>query len=140
MILAIQLRDYSERKTRSKLMPQDEKNANRLWGIGRNAFNVASFRANQYKQVVQKRIDLGAIQKKIDQLHTEVGQRVGELYLAHHQNPLADAEVGRLLERLSSLKQAALLLEEEIEQIRTEASPTAQDSDRERENKLPEED
>ena len=48
-------------------MSQDEKKTDRLFQATCQLLNTASLRANQYKQVVQKKIDLGAIQKKIEQ-------------------------------------------------------------------------
>jgi len=107
-------------------MTQDAKTADRLLQATRNALNTASFRANQYKQVVQKKIDLGAIHKKIEQLHTELGKQVDDLFQAEQHEFLEDAEVASLLEKLTSLKQAAALLEEEIELIRTETTPAPQ--------------
>lgn len=101
-------------------MPQGSSKTDRLFQATRQALNTASFRANQYKQVVQKKIDLGAIHKKIEQLHTELGKQMDDLFQAGQKDLLADTEVARLLEKLVSLKQAAALLEEEIELIRTE--------------------
>ena len=104
-------------------MSHDAKTADRLLQATRQALNTASFRANQYKQVVQKKIDLGAIHKKIEQLHNELGRQVDELYQAGGKELFTDPEVAGLLEKLTGLRQAAMLLEEEIELIRTEANP-----------------
>jgi len=93
---------------------------NRLAKTTRTVFNRASFRANQYKQVVQKKIDLGAIQKKIEQLYFDLGKAVAEQHQAGQQDPLTGKEVSRILDKISSLKQTAQLLEEEIELIRSE--------------------
>ena len=105
-------------------MAQEPKTADRFLKVTRNALNTASFRANQYKQVIQKKIDLGAIQKKIEQLHSELGKAVEEQYQAGQKDLLASKEVARLLEKVSYLKQAAVLLEEEIELIRAESAET----------------
>ncbi len=101
-------------------MSQDKKTTGRLLQASRSALNNVSFRANQYKQVVQKKIDLGAIQKKIDQLHTDLGKQVGRVFQAGRKELISDPEIARLLEKLIGLKQATTLLEEEIELIRTE--------------------
>jgi hypothetical protein len=106
-------------------MSRDGKTTDRLLQATRNALNTASFRANQYKQVVQKKIDLGAIHKKIEQLQSDLGQQIDALYQAEKKEFLADAAVAGLLEKLTGLKQAATLLEEEIELIRTEIPPEA---------------
>jgi len=65
-------------------MTQDPKTSEKLLQATRQALNTASFRANQYKQVVQKKIDLGAIQRKIEQL--------GDPYLRLEMLAAADHE------------------------------------------------
>ncbi len=108
-------------------MSAKNKTTERLFQATRQALNTASFRANQYKQVVQKKIDLGAIHKKIEQLQSELGKRVGDLYQIGKQEISTDKEAAHLLEKLHSLKQAAALLKEEIELIRTELPATAEE-------------
>ena len=97
-----------------------ESTSEKLWRATRHTFSAATFRANQYKQVVQKKIDLGAVHKKIDQLHSELGKLVDDCREAGHTHILEREEVAQLLQRLDSLKKAAALLEEEIEAIRGE--------------------
>lgn len=107
-------------------MPDNK--TDKLLNITRKAINTASFRANQYKQVVQKKIDLGAIQKKIEQLHAELGCAVDQQHHAGQKDLLASKEISSLLEKISSLRQAAELLEEEIEQIRSELPESGQEN------------
>lgn len=106
-------------------MTEENNATDRLLKATRHALNRASFHTNQYKQVVQKKIDLGSIHKKIEQLHTALGEQVGNIYQAGTTDISHNKEAARLLEKLLSLKQAAALLEEEIELIRTE-SPSAE--------------
>lgn len=101
-------------------MEQDTKPNDRLRKTTRNILDAASFRLNQYKQVVQKKIDLGALYKKIEQFQAELGKEVDERYQAGQKDFIANKPIARLLEKLASLKQAAVLLEEEIELIRNE--------------------
>lgn len=101
-------------------MGQETKQNDRLRKTTRNILDAASFRVNQYKQVVQKKIDLGALYKKIEQFQAELGKEVDERYQAGQKDFIANKPIARLLEKLASLKQAAVLLEEEIEQIRNE--------------------
>lgn len=110
-------------------MPPENKKTAWLRKASRNVFNTTSFRANQYKQVVQKKIDLGAIHKKIEQLHSQLGKAVDDQYQAGQKDLLASKEIARLLEKTSSLKQAATLLEEEIELIRSELPETPAEAD-----------
>lgn len=109
-------------------MSQDKKKTDQLLKATRNALSTASFRANQYKQVVQKKIDLGTIHKKIEELHAELGKTVDDQYQMGQKDFLANKEISRLLEKLLSLKQAAVLLEEEIELIRTEPATAAEEN------------
>ncbi|NOY13466.1 MAG: hypothetical protein GXP51_07235 [Deltaproteobacteria bacterium] len=109
-------------------MSRDRKKTARPLKTARNAFSAALFRANQYKQVVQKKIDLGAIHKKIEQLYVELGKAVGDQYQSGQKDFLANKEISRLLEKLLSLKQVVVLLEEEIELIRNEPQATAEKS------------
>ena len=103
-------------------MTTGTKKTNQLLKITRSLINTTSFRANQYKQVVQKKIDLGSIHKNIEQLHAVLGKAVDEQYHAGQKNLLASKDVAQLLGKIASLKQAATLLEEEIELIRNEST------------------
>lgn len=100
-----------------------EKTSEKIWRATRRTFSSATFRANQYKQIVQKKIDLNAIHKKIDHLHAELGKMIDDLYEAGHAGILKREEVVKLLQKLDSLKKAAALLEEEIGTIRAEMPP-----------------
>lgn len=100
-----------------------ESTSEKLWRATRHTFSSATFRANQYKQVVQKKIDLGAVHKKIDHLHAELGKLIDDCREAGHSQILERDEVVQLLHKLDSLKKAAALLEEEIETIRAEMPP-----------------
>ena len=100
-----------------------ESTSEKLWKATRHTFSSATFRANQYKQIVQKKIDLGAVHKKIDHLHAELGKLIDDCREAGHSQILEREEVKQLLAKLDSLKKAAALLEEEIESIRAESPP-----------------
>ncbi|SHI50389.1 hypothetical protein SAMN02745165_00249 [Malonomonas rubra DSM 5091] len=104
-------------------MQNDEKKSTKLFRTAGSALNNISFRTNQYKQVVQKKIDLEALQKRIDQLHIELGKVVAEQYHAGQRDLLASKEVSRLLEKSTSLRRSAELLKEEIELIKNEKTP-----------------
>jgi uncharacterized membrane protein len=93
------------------------------WDATRRTFQVAGFRAGQYKRIVQKKIDLGALHRQISHTHEELGRLVDALRASGQTDLLANAEVQALLQRLDSLRHAAASLEEEIEAIRAEAPP-----------------
>jgi DNA repair ATPase RecN len=92
----------------------------KLWGSTRQAFNTATFKANQYKKLVQKKIDLSALHKKIGVTHSELGKLIDDLREAGKKSIMSQEAVKTILNRLDELKAEAAALEEELEQIRTE--------------------
>jgi hypothetical protein len=95
----------------------------KLWGATRKTFHSASFKAAQYKRVVQKKIDLGSIHKKISNAHADLGKLVDDFRETGEPDILAKDEVQALFQKLDSLKHTAATLEAEIEAIRAEHPP-----------------
>jgi len=122
-LMLILLRKDKPMTQEQKEQNSQESTSEKLWRATRHTFSSATFRANQYKQVVQKKIDLGAVHKKIDHLHAELGKLIDDSREAGHSQILERDEVVQLLHKLDSLKKAAALLEEEIETIRAELPP-----------------
>lgn len=97
----------------------------KLWENTRHAFSTATSRAGQYKRVVQKKIDLAAIHKKISAAHADLGKQIDDLREQGKKNIMNQAEVKQLCQQLDSLKATAAALEEEIENIRDGEHPAA---------------
>ena len=95
----------------------------KIWGSTKHAWSTATFKANQYKKLVQKKIDLSAIHKKINAAHGELGKIIDDLREAGQKNIMNQAAVKEILERIDELKAEAASLEEEVEKIRTEEAP-----------------
>lgn len=95
----------------------------KLWGSTKHAWSTATFKANQYKKLVQKKIDLSAIHKKINVAHGDLGKVIDDLREAGQKNIMNQGAVKEILERLDELKAEAATLEEEVEKIRTEELP-----------------
>jgi hypothetical protein len=95
----------------------------KIWDSTVHAFSTATFRANQYKKLVQKKIDLSALHKKIGATHSELGKLIDDLREAGKKSIMSQAAVKDMLARLDELKAEAASLEEEIEQLRTEGPP-----------------
>ena len=95
----------------------------KLWDATCKTLNTATFHANLYKRVVQKQLDLKAIQKKISVLHRELGKLIDEGHATGRSDLLEGSEVQAIFHRLAGLKRAAATLEEEIEAIRAETPP-----------------
>ena len=51
----------------------------KIWDSTVHAFSTATFRANQYKKLVQKKIDLSALHKKISATHADLGKLIDDL-------------------------------------------------------------
>lgn len=92
----------------------------KIWDSTRHAWSTATFKANQYKKLVQKKIDQSSLHKKIHAAHTDLGKMIDDLREAGKKNILNLAEVKEILSRIDELKAEAVTLEEEIEQIRGE--------------------
>lgn len=95
----------------------------KIWGSTRHAWSTATFKASQYKKLVQKKIDQSALHKKIHVAHGELGKLIDDLREAGKKNILNLVEVKEILTRIDELKAEAIALEEEVEQIRNEEAP-----------------
>ena len=95
----------------------------KIWGSTKHAWSTATFKANQYKKLVQKKIDLSAIHKKINAAHGELGKIIDDLREEGQKNIMNQAVVKEILERIDELKAEAATLEEEVERLRTEEAP-----------------
>jgi len=105
---------------------QNEKNdsmrstSEKLLEATRKTLHSATFKANQYKRIVQKKIDVNAVQKKIATAHTDLGKLIDDMREAGDKNILNKTEVKELFSQIDTLKQTAAMLLEEIETIRNE--------------------
>lgn len=86
----------------------------------RKTFHSATFKANQYKKIVQKKIDLNAVQKKISTAHSDLGKLVDDLRESGEKGILNKTEVKELFAQIDTLKQTAVDLLADIERIKEE--------------------
>jgi len=94
----------------------------KIWGSTKHAWNTATFKANQYKKLVQKKIDLSSLHKKIIAAHGDLGKMIDDLREDGQKNIMNQAAVKEILGRIDELKAEAAAIEEEVEQIRTDES------------------
>ncbi|WP_305041644.1 hypothetical protein [Geoalkalibacter sp.] len=92
----------------------------KIWDATRKTFTTATFKAGQYRRIVQKKIDLASLHKKIDAAHGDLGQLVSAAHEAGEAAILEKEDVRQLLEKLDGLKQSAAVIEHEIEMIKAE--------------------
>lgn len=99
----------------------------KIWDSTKHAWTTAAFKASQYKRLVQKKIDLSALHKKIAAAHADLGKLIDDLREAGRKSIMTQPEVKDMFQNIDSLKAAAAALEEEIENIKEEhPHPVAQ--------------
>jgi len=95
----------------------------KLWHVTRKTLQGASFRAGQYRKIVQKKIDLASLHRKISHLHGDLGKLIDDLRTTEAADILGREDVQTLFRRLDSYKREAVEIEEEIEVIRRDLPP-----------------
>ncbi len=100
-----------------------KKTGEKLWESTRKTLHVAGFQANKYKRIVQKKIDLASLQKKIATCHGDLGKLIDDIRESGATDILAKNEVQELFNSLDSLKSEAAALVHEIETIKGEEPP-----------------
>ena len=110
---------------------QQEKGATeKFWEATRKTLHTATVQANRYKRLVQKKIDLASLHKKIGHAHSDLGRMVDDLREAGESNFLENDKLIQLFQGLDGLKQAAAQLEEEIEAIKAETGGDEEEAKR----------
>lgn len=114
--------------TEPKESPQEQNDKGRgatekIWDATVKTWHNTTFRANQYRRIVQKKIDLTSVHKKISTAHSDLGNLIDDLHQAGNVDIMAKPEVQELLQKLDSLRSAAAKLEEEIVAIKAEEPP-----------------
>lgn len=110
---------------------QQEKGATeKFWEATRKTLHTATVQANRYKRLVQKKIDLASLHKKIGHAHSDLGRMVDDLREAGESNFLENDKLIQLFQGLDGLKQAAAQLEEEIEAIKAETGSEEEEVNR----------
>lgn len=94
----------------------------RIWQSTRKGLHEAASLATRYKRIVQKKIDLAAVHKKIGTAYADLGRTVDTLHEQGSENILGNEQIHSLFEHLDTLKQAAANLEHDIENIKNESS------------------
>ncbi len=117
--------------------PNDKKKSTgeKLWESTRKTLHVAGFQANKYKRIVQKKIDLASLHRKITSIHGDLGKLIDDIRESGAPDILAKNEVQELFLALDELKAEAATLEQEIETIKSEEHPEEEEEPIETEEK-----
>jgi len=99
-----------------------KKSAEKIWDATRKTFQSATFQANRYKKLVQKKIDVASLHKKISATHADLGKVIDDAREAQEGDIISSTKVVALFEKLDSLKHSAAELEQEIEAIKSEVN------------------
>ena len=110
----------TEESTDSRLRETTE----RIWERTRKTFSSATNTAGQYGRIVQKKIDLGSMHRKINSCYTDLGAMIDKGRLEENEHVLESAEVQAMFSRLDDLRNQAAQLESEIETLKAEARQT----------------
>lgn len=110
----------TEEETDSRLRETTE----RLWERTRKTFSTATHTAGQYGRIVQKKIDLGTMHRKINACYTDLGAMIDKGRLEENEHVLESDEVQAMFTRLDDLRNQAAQLESEIESLKVEARQT----------------
>jgi len=122
-----------EKEQQEKVEEQEQPKQNTVsdwWKSTRKTLDQARSTAVRYKRMVQKKIDLAATRKKVDQAHAELGRKVDQARENAAGNPLDQEDVRQVLTKLDNLKQSAIQRTEEINALKEEkASATDSNSE-----------
>ena len=100
----------------------------RILEATKKGIHSATFKANQYKKIVQKKIDLNAVQKKIATAHTDLGKLIDDLREAGEKGIMNKPEVKEMFSQIDTLKQSGAELLSEIEALKVEEEPAEESS------------
>lgn len=92
----------------------------KLWDKTRKTIQSATCLANKYKQLVQKKIDLASVHKKIGSAHADLGKLIDENRESAPADLLERDEIKQIFTHLDELKASAALLLQEIESLKQE--------------------
>lgn len=95
----------------------------KIWDSTRKTLHIASFQASKYKRIVQKKVDLATIHRKITSAHNDLGKEIDELRENGVVAIMETEAVTKLLAKLDDLKNRAAYLEADIEAIKQEDAP-----------------
>ncbi len=115
--------EHKEQNEQQEEQTNGESTTEKLWHSTLKTFHSATFKANQYKRIVQKKIDLNAVQKKIGEAHGDLGKMIDDLREAGEKGILGKPDVKAMFSQIDSLKHTAASLIEEIERIKAEEEP-----------------
>lgn len=101
----------------------------KIWDSTRKTLHVAGFQANKYKRIVQKKIDLASLHKKIATCHGDLGKLIDDIRESGAPDILAKNEVQELFHSLDNLKEEAAALEQEIASIKVQEAPDEEEEE-----------
>ncbi len=123
-----EINEPHETHEHSDIHEKDKGKTEKIWDATLKTFHMATFRANQYKRLAQKKIDLASLHKKIATTYSELGQLIDERREAGDLDVMNSETVREMLQKLDGLKQAAATLEAEKEAIKTEHAPEEEEA------------
>ncbi|RLB62039.1 MAG: hypothetical protein DRH08_13055 [Deltaproteobacteria bacterium] len=113
--------ETAQRSQTSEQLDRLKETTEKLWGNTRSAWSTATSKANQYKKLVQMKIDQSALHKKINAAHTDLGKMIDDLREAGKKSIMNQAEVKGILAKIDELKAESATLEEAVARIKADS-------------------
>ena len=85
---------------------------------GKKLYQNAAHKSNQYKQLVEKRIELTSTNKKINHSLQDLGKLVYRIHETGKKAIFTNEEVKVVMETIQGFKETAAHLEQEIDELR----------------------
>lgn len=100
---------------------------------GKKLYQNAAHKSNQYKLLVEKRIELSSTNKKINHSLQDLGKLVFQIHESGKKAIFTNEEVKMVMETIHGFKETAAHLEQEIEELREDEEPSEEPSDEKKE-------
>lgn len=85
---------------------------------GRKLYKSAAFKSGVYVNLVEKRIELSSVNKKIAHAYADLGRLVYQIHESGKKTIFTNEDVKTVMETLTAFKAQAQALEEEIDLLR----------------------
>ena len=95
-----------------------KRTSEKIWDATSRTFHQATVKATQYRTLVQKKIDLSTLHRKIDHQQHDLGQMIDDLHTRGETQIMEQASVRELLGQLTELRARAEGIEMEMAHLR----------------------
>jgi hypothetical protein len=116
------------KETAEEYLHDLRKAGGRVWEATQKTVAAAGTRATEYGKVVQRKLDLSSVDRKIDDCYRELGRIAFVAQRSGERNLFARTDVVDLLAKLDDLGEQRSACLQEIDRLRGKSSPTSESS------------